>query len=259
MYKIRLPNFEGPFDLLLYFIKRDELNIYDIPIAKITAEYLKYIRLMRFFDLELAGEFLVMVTTLMYIKTQMLLPKVESENGEEVEDPRTILVQKLIEYKQFKEASRELSGMSDNQRYIYYRNLFAESQPETENPDDIYYENSTLFDLLRAFKIAIDRSQGAINEHIVQIEKETIEEKTTLIKQKLKVNKRLSFFSLIQNSSRMNILVTFLAILEMIKEKLIFIKQDEMYEDIIIMERPANIFESDIAYETEQKVEVINN
>jgi len=257
MYKIRLPNFEGPFDLLLYFIKRDELNIYDIPIARITEEYLKYIRLMRFFDLELAGEFLVMVTTLMYIKTQMLLPKVESENGGEIEDPRTILVQKLIEYKQFKEASKDLSGMQENQKYVYYRNLFSESKFDTENPDDIYYENSTLFDLLRAFKIAIERTQGAINEHIIQVEKESIEERTALILQTLKINKRLSFFNLVKNASRMNILVTFLAILEMIKDKLIFIKQDVLYEDILIMERPVNVFESDLAYEVVSNV-VIN-
>lgn len=250
MYKIRLPNFEGPFDLLLYFIKRDELNIYDIPIARITEEYLKYIRLMRFFDLELAGEFLVMVTTLMYIKTQMLLPKTISENGEDIEDPRTILVQKLIEYKQFKEASKDLSGMAENQKYVYYRNLFTDGLPETENPDDVYYENSTLFDLLKAFKIALERTQGGILEHIVNIHKVSIEEKTTYILQKLKIDNRLSFFGLVKNESRRNILVTFLAILEMIKDKLIFITQDVLYDDIIIMERPVNVFDSDLAYET---------
>jgi segregation and condensation protein A len=255
MYKIRLPNFEGPFDLLLYFIKRDELNIYDIPIARITEEYLKYIRLMRFFDLELAGEFLVMVTTLMYIKTQMLLPKTVSDNGEEIEDPRTILVQKLIEYKQFKEASKELYGLADNQRYVYYRNLFAESKPENENPDDVYYDNSTLFDLLKAFKTAIERTQGVITEHIVNIQKVSIEEKTTYILQKLKINKRLSFFVLVKNESRRNLLVTFLAILEMIKGKLIFITQDVLYDDIIIMERPVNVFESDLAYENNLNIE----
>jgi len=250
MYKIRLPNFEGPFDLLLYFIKRDELNIYDIPIARITGEYLKYIRLMQFFDLELAGEFLVMVTTLMYIKTQLLLPKTISESGEEIEDPRKILVQKLIEYKQFKDASLELKDMAENQRYVYYRNIFADGLPETDNPDDVYYENSTLFDLLKAFKIALERTQGGIREHIVNIQKVSIEEKTAYILQKLKITKRLSFFGLVKNESRRNILVTFLALLEMIKDKLIFITQDVLYDDIAIMERPVNVFDSDLAYET---------
>ena len=96
MYKISLPNFEGPFDLLLYFIKRDEINIYDIPIAKITEEFLSYIRLMQYFDLELAGEFIYMASTLIYIKTQMLLPKGDVEIGDEIEDPRTQLVERLI-------------------------------------------------------------------------------------------------------------------------------------------------------------------
>ncbi|ROL62030.1 segregation/condensation protein A [Bacteroidetes/Chlorobi group bacterium ChocPot_Mid] len=255
MYKIRLPNFEGPFDLLLYFIKRDELNIYDIPIAKITEEYLKYIRLMRFFDLELAGEFLVMVTTLMYIKAQMLLPKAINENGEEIEDPRTILVQKLIEYKQFKEASFDLQSMAENQKYVYYRKLFAESSPQSENPDDVYYENSTLFDLLKAFKIAIERSQGVITEHIVNIKKVSIAEKASLILQTLKINKRLSFFNLVKNENRSNILITFLAILEMIKDKLIFIVQDSHFEDIVIIERPDNVFDSDLVYETNMNIE----
>jgi len=86
MYKIRLPNFEGPFDLLLFFIKRDELNIYDIPIARITEEFLKYIRVMQYFDLELAGEFLLMASTLMYIKSQMLLPRPVSEEDGEIEE-----------------------------------------------------------------------------------------------------------------------------------------------------------------------------
>ena len=99
MYKIKLPVFEGPFDLLLYFIKRDELNIYDIPISKITEEFLEYIRIIKLMDLDLAGEFIVMASTLMQIKSQMLLPRLQDSNGETIDDPRTELVQKLIEYK----------------------------------------------------------------------------------------------------------------------------------------------------------------
>ncbi|MCL5991067.1 MAG: segregation/condensation protein A, partial [Bacteroidetes bacterium] len=117
MYKLKLPNFEGPFDLLLYFIKKDEINIYDIPIARITEEFLKYIRLMSLFDLELAGEFLVMAANLMYIKSQLLLPRESSGDGVDIEDPRTLLVQRLIEYKQIKEAARDLSMMAEDSRY----------------------------------------------------------------------------------------------------------------------------------------------
>lgn len=231
MYKIKLPNFEGPFDLLLYFIKRDELNIYDIPIAKITEEYLKYIKLMNYFDLELAGEFLVMVATLMYIKTQMLLPISKNED-EKIEDPRTVLVQKLIEYKQFKEASKELSQFAENNKYIFYRQLFEKAQV---NEDDIYYENSTLFDLIRAFKIALERTQGKIKEHIIQIPSISINEKITFIKNKLKKQKKISFYSLVFGESRKNIIITFLAILEMIKMSLIKIYQESNFDDIIIV------------------------
>jgi segregation and condensation protein A len=237
MYKIRLPNFEGPFDLLLYFIKRDELNIYDIPIARITEEFLKYIRLMQFFDLELAGEFLVMVTTLMYIKTQMLLPKKVSEDSEEIEDPRTILVQKLIEYKQFKEASIELNSLSEDQRYTYYRNLFNLDARTIENEDDVYYENSTLFDLLRAFKTALERTQGGIKEHVVNLNSVSIEEKSAYILQRLRIKKRITFFDLVRGESRRSIIVTFLALLDMIHTKLIIILQDKVFDDIVISER----------------------
>ncbi len=243
MYKIRLPNFEGPFDLLLYFIKRDELNIYDIPIARITGEYLKYIRLMKFFDLELAGEFLVMVATLMYIKTQMLLPKNESGEDDELEDPRTVLVQRLIEYKQFKEASQDLSEMSEDQRYVFYRRLFNSDNSPVENNEDVYYENSTLFDLLRAFKIALDRTQGGIKEHVINIHPASIEEKTAYIIQKLKIKKRLRFFEIIEGENRRTIIVIFLALLEMIKDSLIFIQQDDIYNDIVIAEKPAAVLE----------------
>ena len=239
MYKIRLPNFEGPFDLLLYFIKRDELNIYDIPIARITEEYLKYIRVMRYLDLELAGEFLVMVATLMYIKTQMLLPKAATIDDGEAEDPRTILVQRLIEYKQFKEASMELEKCADNQKYIYYKNLFSPDNLTAENENDVYYDNSTLFDLLRAFRKALERSEGRISEHIVNILPVTIEEKISYVIRKLKLNKRIRFFDLINGENRINIIVTFLALLEMIKISMIVILQDDIFDDIVITENPA--------------------
>ena len=189
------------------------------------------IRDRNYFDLELAGEFLVMVATLMYIKTQMLLPISKNED-EKIEDPRTVLVQKLIEYKQFKEASKELSQFAENNKYIFYRQLFEKAQV---NEDDIYYENSTLFDLIRAFKIALERTQGKIKEHIIQIPSISINEKITFIKNKLKKQKKISFYSLVFGESRKNIIITFLAILEMIKMSLIKIYQESNFDDIIIV------------------------
>lgn len=240
MYKIILPNFQGPFDLLLYFIKRDELNIYNIPIAKITEEFHKYIQIMKIFDLELAGEFLVMAATLMYIKSQMLLPRSEEEAEGEPEDPRTQLVQRLIEYKQFKSASQELASLAEEQRYVYYRSLFENSIMCDEEKDNTAEEfsNANLFSLINAFKKALDRTDSQTTTHVVQQWKITIDEKYNLIRNALRNRASISFFHLVRNNSRPHIIVTFLAILEMIKTREIFIHQDASFEDIIISLTP---------------------
>lgn len=239
MYKIRLPNFEGPFDLLLYFIKRDELNIYDIPIAKITKEFLKYVTLMKHFDLELAGEFLVMASTLMYIKTQMLLPQVLTEDGEELEDPRTLLVQRLIEYKQFKEAARDLKIMREDQRYTYYRYLFTGDQQVVEQAGAEHYKNSTLFDLMKAFKAALDRSTAQPQEHVVDLYQLTVGEKRTQIIDLLRSKPRIGFFELTENMQKDHVIVTFLAVLDLIKLNKIIITQSDVFDDIAISARPS--------------------
>lgn len=239
MYKIILPNFEGPFDLLLYFIKRDELNIYDIPISKITEEFLKYIRLMQFFDLELAGEFLVMAATLMYIKSQLLLPREDKNEDGEIEDPRTQLVQRLIEYKQFKSAAHELYTYSEENKYVYYRKLFDSDANLAENSGDIYYKNATLFDLLNAVNKFIARNKAINdNKHIVKIFPITIEEKVAMIYDLLKTKTRFSFFKLFSSWDRQHIVTTFVAILELIKRKEIYIQQENNFDDIIISKRP---------------------
>jgi len=201
MYKLKLPNFEGPFDLLLYFIKKDEINIYDIPIARITEEFLKYIRLMRLFDLELAGEFLVMAANLMYIKSQLLLPRESSGDGVDVEDPRTLLVQRLIEYKQIKEAARDLSMMAENSRYYYYRTLFEDFKQGSAAAEDNIYKNATLFDLIRAFKRAFDRTKLNNQQHLVELISITVEEKIAYILDKLKIRSRINFYQLVEDGT----------------------------------------------------------
>ncbi len=122
MYRVKLSEFEGPLDLLLFFIRRDELDIHDIPISKITREFLEYLHLMATLDLEVAGDFILMAATLMQIKVRMLLPRVEGM--EEEEDPRAELVRRLIEYKRFKEMSLHMEKMDDEQRRVYYRRFF---------------------------------------------------------------------------------------------------------------------------------------
>ena len=237
MYKIILPNFQGPFDLLLYFIKRDELNIYDIPISKIADEFLNYIKIMSHFDLDLAGEFIVMAANLMYIKTQMLLPRQKNEDGFEVEDPRKQLVQNILEYIQFKEAAKNLSSLANSHKFILYKeNLAAEyAQANISSA----YKNATLFDLLKAFALALNRKNTSAKPvHVVEIFNVNIDDKKTLIKDVLALKKRTTFFELIKEQDRKHVIVTFLAILEMMKQKQIFISQNEPFGDIIISGYP---------------------
>jgi len=236
MYKIQLPNFEGPFDLLLFFIKRDELNIYDIPISKITEEFLAYIRLMKYFDLELAGEFILMASTLMQIKTQMLLPKavIVNEDGTEEADPRAELTRKLLEYKQYKAASETLSEFEESQKYAYYRNVFSSDLSQAEEAQD--YKNATLFDLMRAFKSVLDRKKVEKKEHVVQLIPMSVEERGGQIINKLKASPRLSFFEICAFQDKQVIVITFLAILDLVKNRRIRFVQSELFDDVIIAE-----------------------
>ena len=238
MYKIVLPNFEGPFDLLLYFIKRDELNIYDIPISKITSEFFNYIKLMTLFDIELAGEFVLMAANLIYIKTQMLLPRQKNEDGTFDEDPRKQLVQNILEYMQFKESAKELSIQANINKFAFCReNFTAEFAQMNMN---IAFKNATLYDLLKAFGTALNRTTIKQNVHIIEMFNVTVEEKLEEIQTKLLKIKRFSFSEFVQNQSRQHIIVSFLAILELIKAEKIFISQENNFSEIIISEMPKN-------------------
>ncbi len=237
MYSIRLPNFEGPFDLLLYFIKRDEINIYDIPIARITEEFLSYIKVIKYFDLELAGEFILMASTLMYIKTSLLLPGPVDDNGIEIEDPRTRLVERLLEYKRFKEAAADLAAKADECKYVYYRNLFAADDKLAG--DNAHFKNATLFDLVNAFQAAIDRLNKKPAEHHVETVTATVEEQIEVINAAISKKGRVRFSDLVANSSANVIVATFLAILDMLKNGNIFIVQNDLFAEIEIAAPPA--------------------
>lgn len=237
MYNIKLPNFEGPFDLLLFFIKRDELNIYDIPISYITEEFLSYIRLMQYFDLELAGEFILMAANLMYIKAQMLLPISKEDNEEEIEDPRTNLVQKLLEYTKYKEAALSLKQMQEEQKYFSYRKLFDADIALIEQNTN--YKNATLFDLISALRKSIERSKTKEIIHEVEIRNVSLEDRVNLILKVLSKKKRISFYDVIEGDSKIYIVVTFLAVLDLLKNNLISVFQDD-FEDFIIIEQQPN-------------------
>jgi segregation and condensation protein A len=234
-YVVSLSNFEGPLDLLLFFIKRDELDIYDIPIARITEEFLLYTQALQALDLEQAGEFIVMAATLMQIKVKMLLPKLErGPNEDDDEDPRAELVRRLLEYKQYKEVAEELKGREEENRYVYYRQFFKADEkviPE-ETPEEIL-KNVTLFDLLTAFRRALDRAPKR-DVHVVEKISYTVEEQTEYVLSLFTHRSQVTFFEMIDRMERIGILVTFLALLELIKNQFVAFHQDDSFEDILI-------------------------
>lgn len=239
MYSVRLQNFEGPLDLLLFFIKRDELDIYDIPIASITQEFLEYVKVLELLDLELAGEFIVMASMLVQIKAQMLLPREESAASVlgdiDDDDPRADLVRRLLEYRRFREASESLALSVENQRYVIYRNVFEAE--EIHAAETGAYRNATLFDLLKALKRAIERAPDKPDPHVVTRFPITVEEKSEEIMHTLRQRPAVRFFELIGGLTKMHIVVTFLALLELAKLHRIIVRQDERFDDIIIATR----------------------
>lgn len=239
MYSVRLQNFEGPLDLLLFFIKRDELDIYDIPIASITQEFLEYVKLMELLDLELAGEFIVMASMLVQIKAQMLLPREEKqglEPGElDEDDPRAELVRRLIDYKRYREAADSLTLSAENQKYVMYRKIFEAEEIHASETGS--YRNATLFDLLKALKRAIEKAPEKAEPHVVTRFPITVEEKSEEILHVLKSKPAARFFELVSGLAKMHIVVTFLAILELAKLQRIIVQQDQRFDDIVIVER----------------------
>jgi len=239
VYRVRTEIFEGPFDLLLFLIRKHEIDIYDIPIHDITNQFLEYINLMKILDLEVAGEFIEMVATLMNIKARMLLPKPVFGDEEDAEDPRTELVRRLLEYKKYKEAALEMSDFEEFRRKMYSRKYFM--KPEDDNPisTEEYLHNVTLFDLLIAFKKALDTMPKVTYHEVKKIEV-TIEEQTEYILNILAVRQNILFSELIQKlKDRIIIIVTFLALLELIKMGKISVQQSRIFEDIKISS-PAN-------------------
>jgi segregation and condensation protein A len=211
-YPVRLQNFEGPLDLLLHLIKKHEVNIYDIPIARVTHQYLEYIDLMQEMNLDVAGEFLVMAASLMRIKAKMLLPVPPSLAEDEV-DPRDELVQRLLEYRQFKEAAGTLKGREETRRLSYERGRL----PGDDETGPLPLAPATLFHLLDALNRVLARLPART---ALELEGEAydIEEKIARILSRVLVAGRLSFEMLLSECrSRLEMIVTFLALLELMK------------------------------------------
>jgi segregation and condensation protein A len=234
LYKIKLDQFEGPLDLLLFFIKRDELNIYDIPISKITKEFLEYVNLIKMLDLEVAGDFILMASTLMHIKVRMLLPREVDEKGEEI-DPRAELIQALLEYKRYKEMSEELSFFESNQRKINYRGNFSADEKEAPPEYEVLLKNVTLFDIAKAFKKAIENIKPEVFHEIKKINI-TIDEQISYIMNQLDIANELSFIALVESmNEKIRIVITFVALLELTKMGMIGIKESPNFNDFLIL------------------------
>ncbi len=234
MYKIKLEQFEGPLDLLLFFIKRDELNIYDIPISKITKEFLEYVNLIKLLDLEVAGDFILMASTLMHIKVRMLLPREVDEKGEEI-DPRAELIQALLEYKRYKEMSEELSFFESNQRKISYRGNFSADEKESPPEFEVLLKNVSIFDIAKAFKKAIDNVKPEVFHEIKKINI-TIDEQIAVIMSKLENINELSFLTLVEDmNEKIRIVITFVALLELTKMGMIGIKESPNFNDFLLV------------------------
>ncbi|MDY0082167.1 MAG: segregation/condensation protein A [Ignavibacteriaceae bacterium] len=233
MYKIKLEQFEGPLDLLLFFIKRDELNIYDIPISQITSEFLEYVNLIKLMDLEVAGDFILMASTLMHIKVRMLLPREIDERGEEI-DPRTDLIKALLEYKKYKEVAEDLTFLESHQRKLNYRGYFSDDEKIAPPEYETLLKNISVYDLAKAFKKAIDGIKPQIVHEIKKINI-SIDDQIKYILDKVLEKGEIHFLSLVDGmKEKIRIVITFIALLELTKMEKLGIKESPEFNDFVI-------------------------
>ena len=236
-YKVKLEIFEGPLDLLLYLIKKDEIGIYDVSIERITRQYLDYLDTFKMLNIELASEFIVMAANLMYLKSRELLPKSLQPPDEEADeaDPRWELIRQLVEYKKFKDAAQFLGTQE-----IKTQDFFAAS-PEVPDLSAISeaVPKAGIFDLIRAFQKVLKRFEGANELREIVADRWTVSDKIEHLLETLPVGGRVVFDSLFSSaSSRSEVIVTFLAVLELIKLSHLEIEQEHLLGQIIVV-RPA--------------------
>jgi segregation and condensation protein A len=250
-YQVKIENFEGPLDLLLHLIKKNEINIYDIPIALIARQYLDYLSVMKELNLGVAGEFLVMAATLLHIKSRMLLPVEEAVVDEEDgPDPREELVRRLLEYKQFKEAASQLDYKERLWRDVFSREKGA---PVELTPDENLLDEISLFDL-------VDALQGVLTRHpetrLVEIipDNLTVRTRMSAIIEALELQESLAFTALFEESShRLVVIVTFLALLELIRIRVVRVFQSETFGTILVSRAFTAVPEGELLEESEWK------
>ena len=233
-YRVELEVFEGPLDLLLYLIRKEEIDIYNIPIERITTQYMEYLNLMRMLDLNIAGEFIVMAATLMLIKSRMLLPVEERPEmeEEEEEDPRWDLVRQLVEYKKFKDAAGALQ-----EREFLQENIFGIGGKEVTlgtEESGLVLQDVSLFDLITAFDSVLKNAREEVFGEIFS-DRFTVADKIDAILATLKRDEQVVFSSLFRaGATRAEIVCTFLALLELIRLRQVGVRQDAQFGDIVV-------------------------
>lgn len=233
MYQIKLPIFEGPFDLLLHLIKKEEVNIYDIPIAKITKQYLEYLSLMESLDLEVASEFLVIAAMLLSIKSRMLLPKSQLVQEDEIEeDPRLELTKKLIEYKRYKEVSAKLE-----QRLTFYQEIYTRPSYELEKEETELVE-CDLYELVLVLQKILKEKEGKME---LIVNNTSVEQKMEYLQKLLAEQEKICFFTLFKDAEKkMDVIITFLALLELIRLKKVYVYQQRLFSQIWVYRETKN-------------------
>ncbi|TSA23502.1 hypothetical protein D4R71_08520 [bacterium] len=235
-YKIKLPNFVGPLDLLLYLIRKHKIDIYDIPIAFMLEEYLKYLAVMEDLNISIEGEFMEMAATLIQIKLRSLLPRSVEE---EQEDPRTELVNNLLAYQKVKETTEILSELAEENRYYFYKSMDDDARKEIRHSAVSYeleQKNVDLYDLIKVLQKFIIKKPQEITENI-SLDEYKIEVKIKELRKLLRSHKKILFSDLVKHCSRIEIIAFFLAILELMKRKKVSVFQSKQFSDIHINKR----------------------
>lgn len=250
-YEVKIPVFEGPLDLLLHLIEKNEVDIYNIPISSITQQYLEYIALAEEIDLELTSEFLVMACTLLSIKARMLLPKksIEVEEEEYEEDPRQELVEKILEYKKFKEQTLYFREKEKNTGRVYWREVdevqLLKAFPPSDPVGDV-----TIEDLVKTYRLILKRVERRIECIPIPKEEITIQDKMVVImKELIEKNTGILFTRLFEDAcDKVDVIITFLAILELARRGMVQLKQKGLFSDIMIFLKDSTEGEVEVAH-----------
>jgi segregation and condensation protein A len=231
-WKVKLPVFEGPLDLLLYLIKKEEVDIYEVELGRICDQYLAYIDSLEELEIEVAGEFLVIAATLVYIKSRALLPvdqQMSADEEEDGEDPRLELIRQLVEYKKFKDAAAELGDLQQLQEKLFHRDV----TPDLPKPEKPAFGDVSPLDLVKAFQKILRRIREKQGFKEIEAEQFTVSQKIEIILRRIEDEGTLPFSTLFaEYCSRAELAVTFLAVLELVRLKQIRVRQSELFGEI---------------------------